>query len=254
MIWISRIWGFAAQTPAPLHCTTQTSLPLVYNTDTTAPHKVARLLQPGAALHCLLWFALYCTLSVIATGCTRLWHRLQSCLPVGGQQYLQYLLHILGICCLYVLEFAQHQVFAASVSVSNCCLRATVQCGRPLTCPGRVAAVAVVLCGNWIFMKLPQKLGTIRVARSRALQIPLQMYLQGGGQYLLQVAKEKVRPAETDWNLDKIPNTGQSVCCHDADALSTASHNTSTTCWAAQCPSGIWIQQMMQCFAKRRAP
>ena len=80
-----------------------------------------------------------------------------------------------SICC------TQHQtLMSCSVSAASVVFRAPEQRGRPLTCSGRVAPVAaVVLCGNWIFMKLPQKLGTISVAHSRVVGI--QYLLQGEG-------------------------------------------------------------------------
>ena len=133
MIWISRIPGFAAHTTVPHthHCTTapqtQTPLPSLHHTDTSVPPH--SLLQPAALpcfdLHCIVC-SQYCSLLQCTRMqcCKRLQVILHSCLALPVfTQYLHYLLHI--------------QVFAECFSIfSECCLRATVQRGRPLTCSG----------------------------------------------------------------------------------------------------------------------
>ena len=126
MIWISRIRGFAAQTPVPPLQHTDTPVPPLQHTDTPEPPQCHADITSTTAPNRHQYYH-YCTTQsgqIAPTYCStalpyfdlhciarsqQLHHNAQDCdvecraarHGAGGQQYLQYLLHILGICCKY---------------------------------------------------------------------------------------------------------------------------------------------------------
>ena len=132
MIWISRIRGFAAQTPVhtsgapnrrqytPVHHTDRHQCTPVHKTDTTVAPTCFHL-------HCIACSQVYSELHCSAMQyCTKLRTQLQCWGAIVFAVFAAYT----SICCVF--QYLLHiQVFAASVV-----LRATVQRGRPLTCSG----------------------------------------------------------------------------------------------------------------------